>query len=87
LYDQHRLLTRSLQLYEEDAIVGHREFDLKLTQRVKMSMVGVPEMSFNFWAACVFFLLFDYFLVVADVRPRKFLGKGQGWCGYLRPTR
>ncbi|KAF8259998.1 muts domain V-domain-containing protein [Lactarius quietus] len=39
------------QLYEEDARIGHREFDLKLTQRVKMSMVGVPEMSFNFWAA------------------------------------
>lgn len=28
-----------LQLYEEDARIGHREFDLKLTQRVKMSMV------------------------------------------------
>ncbi|KAI0049216.1 DNA mismatch repair protein Msh6 [Auriscalpium vulgare] len=41
----------SPQLYEEDARIGHREFDLKLTQRVKMSMVGVPEMSFNFWAA------------------------------------
>ncbi|VDB88830.1 unnamed protein product [Peniophora sp. CBMAI 1063] len=40
-----------LELYEEDAFIGHREFDLKLTQRVKMSMVGVPEMSFNFWAA------------------------------------
>lgn len=40
-------------MYEEDAIIGHREFDLKLTQRVKMSMVGVPEMSFNFWAAYV----------------------------------
>ncbi|THH18729.1 hypothetical protein EW146_g2311 [Bondarzewia mesenterica] len=38
-------------LYEEDARIGHREFDLKLTQRVKMSMVGVPESSFNFWAA------------------------------------
>ncbi|KAG1747375.1 DNA mismatch repair protein Msh6 [Suillus lakei] len=40
-----------LELYEDDARIGHREFDLKLTQRVKMSMVGVPEMSFNFWAA------------------------------------
>ncbi|KIM91619.1 hypothetical protein PILCRDRAFT_810908 [Piloderma croceum F 1598] len=40
-----------LELYEDDARVGHTEFDLKLTQRVKMSMVGVPEMSFNFWAA------------------------------------
>ncbi|KAF5351341.1 hypothetical protein D9758_008002 [Tetrapyrgos nigripes] len=39
------------ELYEDDARVGHQEFDLKLTQRVKMSMVGVPEMAFNFWAA------------------------------------
>ncbi|KAJ7184166.1 hypothetical protein C8R46DRAFT_1063114 [Mycena filopes] len=38
-------------LYEDDARVGHQDFDLKLTQRVKMSMVGVPESSFNFWAA------------------------------------
>ncbi|KAJ6618260.1 muts domain V-domain-containing protein [Mycena sp. CBHHK59/15] len=38
-------------LYEDDARIGHQQFDLKLTQRVKMSMVGVPEMSFNFWAA------------------------------------
>jgi DNA mismatch repair protein MSH6 len=30
----------AIQLYEEDARTGHREFDLKLTQRVKMSMVG-----------------------------------------------
>lgn len=27
------------QLYEDDARIGHTEFDLKLTQRVKMSMV------------------------------------------------
>ncbi|KAL4256940.1 DNA mismatch repair protein [Pleurotus pulmonarius] len=39
------------ELYEDDARIGHQEFDLKLTQRVKMCMVGVPEMSFNFWAA------------------------------------
>lgn len=39
------------ELYEDDARVGHQEFDLKLTARVKMSMVGVPEMSFDFWAA------------------------------------
>ncbi|THV02566.1 DNA mismatch repair protein Msh6 [Dendrothele bispora CBS 962.96] len=39
------------ELYEDDARIGHQQFDLKLTQRVKMSMVGVPEMSFNFWAA------------------------------------
>lgn len=39
--------------YEEDAAIGHREFDLKLTDRVKMKMVGVPEASFDFWAAKV----------------------------------
>ncbi|KAJ7208168.1 muts domain V-domain-containing protein [Mycena haematopus] len=38
-------------LYEDDARIGHQQFDLKLTQRVKMSMVGVPESSFNYWAA------------------------------------
>ena len=30
------------ELYEEDARIGHREFDLKLTERVKMCMVSVP---------------------------------------------
>ncbi|GAA5958465.1 hypothetical protein JCM21900_001479 [Sporobolomyces salmonicolor] len=39
------------ELYEDDARIGHREFDLKLTDRVKMAMVGVPETSFDFWAA------------------------------------
>ncbi|CAK5279496.1 unnamed protein product [Mycena citricolor] len=39
------------QLYEDDARIGHQQFDLKLTSRVKMSMVGVPESSFDFWAA------------------------------------
>jgi DNA mismatch repair protein MSH6 len=59
-------------LYENDAEIGHAEFDLKLTDRVKMKMVstvlgpkssngllknfgnaqvGVPETSFDFWAA------------------------------------
>jgi hypothetical protein len=37
--------------------IGHREFDLKLTDRVKMKMVGVPESSFDFWAAKVRFVL------------------------------
>ncbi|KAF8741677.1 DNA mismatch repair, partial [Rhizoctonia solani] len=39
------------ELYENDAQIGHSEFDLKLTDRVKMKMVGVPESSFQFWAA------------------------------------
>ncbi|KAG8830562.1 DNA mismatch repair protein msh6 [Serendipita sp. 399] len=38
------------ELYEDDARIGHQLFDLKLTSRVKMSMVGVPESSFDFWA-------------------------------------
>ncbi|TRM62248.1 muts domain V-domain-containing protein [Schizophyllum amplum] len=39
------------ELYEDDARIGHQEFDLKITARVKMSMVGVPEQSFDFWTA------------------------------------
>lgn len=39
------------ELYENDAMIGHQEFDLKLTDRVKMKMVGVPEQSFEMWAA------------------------------------
>ncbi|WFD30444.1 DNA mismatch repair protein msh6 [Malassezia sp. CBS 17886] len=35
------------ELYEEDAMIGHRELDLKLTDRVKMKMVGVPEASLD----------------------------------------
>jgi len=38
------------ELYEKDADIGHKEFDLKLTDRVNMRMVGVPEMSFEHWA-------------------------------------
>ncbi|KAA1083414.1 DNA mismatch repair protein msh6 [Puccinia graminis f. sp. tritici] len=39
------------ELYEGDALIGHQEFDLKITKRVKMSMVGVPETSVDFWIA------------------------------------
>ncbi|PUU72967.1 muts domain V-domain-containing protein [Tuber borchii] len=39
------------ELYEDDATIGHREFDLKLTDRVNMRMVGVPESSLDMWAA------------------------------------
>ena len=34
-----------LELYEEDARIGHQEFDLKLTQRVKMCMVSRIAMT------------------------------------------
>eukprot|EP00842_Homolaphlyctis_polyrhiza_P005515 jgi/Hompol1/5965/HPOL_000166-RA len=39
------------ELYEKDADIGHQQFDLKLTDRVNMRMVGVPESSFDHWAA------------------------------------
>lgn len=29
------------ELYEKDAEIGHNEFDLKLTDRVKMKMVSM----------------------------------------------
>ena len=38
------------ELYENDATIGHQLFDLKLTDRVNMRMVGVPEMSLDYWA-------------------------------------
>lgn len=55
------------ELYEKDADIGHQEFDLKLTDRVNMRMVGVPEMSFDMWAA----------QFVA--RGYVFRGRGVGW--------
>lgn len=30
------------ELYEDDALIGHQEFDLKLTDRVRMKMVSLP---------------------------------------------
>lgn len=38
------------ELYENDATVGHQLFNLKLTDRVNMRMVGVPEASLDHWA-------------------------------------
>ncbi|KOS22048.1 DNA mismatch repair protein msh6 [Escovopsis weberi] len=37
------------ELYENDATIGHQEFDLKMTDRVNMRMVGVPETSLDHW--------------------------------------
>lgn len=39
------------ELYEKDADIAHQEFDWKLTDRVNMKMCGVPESSFETWAA------------------------------------
>jgi DNA mismatch repair protein MSH6 len=38
------------ELYEDDATIGHQIFDLKMTDRVNMRMVGVPESSLDHWA-------------------------------------
>lgn len=37
------------ELYEKDATIGHQLFDLKMTDRVNMAMVGVPETSLDMW--------------------------------------
>ncbi len=37
------------ELYESDADIGAQVFDLKMTDRVNMRMVGVPEASFDWW--------------------------------------
>lgn len=39
------------ELFENDADIGAKEFNLKMTDRVNMRMVGVPEATFDFWAA------------------------------------
>lgn len=39
------------ELYEKDADIGHKDFDLKMTDRVNMRMVGVPESSFDYWTS------------------------------------
>ena len=39
------------ELYEMDADIGSREFDLKMIDRVNMRMVGVPEASYEMWAS------------------------------------
>lgn len=39
------------ELYEDDATIGNQQFDLKMTERINMTMVGVPESSFDMWAS------------------------------------
>lgn len=39
------------ELYEDDAVIASKLFDLKVTDRVNMKMAGVPESSFENWAA------------------------------------
>lgn len=60
------------ELYERDATIGHQQFDLKLTDRVNMSMVGVPEMSLQHWANQ--FIAKGYKVAVGDQKESA-LGK------------
>lgn len=39
------------ELYEDDAAIASKLFDLRVTDRVNMKMAGVPESSFESWAA------------------------------------
>lgn len=39
------------EMFENDAMIAHQEFDLKLTERVKMKMCGFPEGQYELWAA------------------------------------
>lgn len=38
------------EMYESDATIGHQLFGFKLTDRVNMRMVGVPESALEIWA-------------------------------------
>lgn len=39
------------ELYEDDAVLASKLFDLKIADRVNMKMAGVPESSYEIWAA------------------------------------
>lgn len=39
------------ELYDTDAEIASKTFDLRMTNRVNMKMAGVPEGSFDFWAS------------------------------------
>jgi len=38
------------ELLENDALLGHQLFDLRITERINMPMVGFPVSSFDTWA-------------------------------------
>lgn len=39
------------ELYENDADIASKEFNLKVIDRVNMRMAGIPEVSFEHWAS------------------------------------
>ncbi|GAM20051.1 hypothetical protein SAMD00019534_032260 [Acytostelium subglobosum LB1] len=68
------------ELYEGDADIGHEKFGLKMTDRVNMRMVGVPESSFPGWASK--FILAGYKVSRVDqVESRISMDKRQNQFG------
>ena len=39
------------ELYENDADIASKEFNLRVVERVNMRMAGIPEVSFEHWAS------------------------------------
>ncbi|KAK0613706.1 muts domain V-domain-containing protein [Immersiella caudata] len=39
------------ELLEKDAMLGHQLFDLRITERIRMPMVGFPVSAFDTWAS------------------------------------
>lgn len=60
------------ELYEHDATIGNQLFDLKLTDRVNMRMVGVPESTLQQWSNQ--FIAKGYKVAVVDQKETA-LGK------------
>ena len=52
------------ELYEEDAEIASRLFDLRVSERVNMKMAGVPESNYESWAAK--FILKGYKIAKVD---------------------
>eukprot|EP00055_Hartaetosiga_balthica_P004931 m.13709 g.13709 ORF g.13709 m.13709 type:complete len:1251 (+) comp4189_c0_seq1:110-3862(+) len=61
------------ELYERDAEIGNREFQLRISDRVNMCMAGVPEATFTDWAAR--FLARGYRVAKADERENAIAKK------------
>ncbi|KAF4006638.1 MutS domain I family protein [Saccharomyces cerevisiae] len=60
------------ELYEKDALLANALFDLKIAGggRANMQLAGIPEMSFEYWAA----QLFKW-----DIKLRKWIKESQCW--------
>jgi DNA mismatch repair protein MSH6 len=66
------------EMFEGDAEIGHRYLDLKLTDRVNMKMVGVPEGHFATWAAKLIALGFKVGKVDQAESSLQMMDRGKG---------